>query len=231
MKIELIRIYFFNILEGTKVTVLLALISLFISLFLGVIFAILKYFKVPIIDPILKLYTSFFRGTPAMAQILLVYFVVFGANKFTSNLRPEYAAVTTLSLNAAAYLSETFRGAFNAVSQGQIDAGLSVGMTKLQIMKRVIFPQAMISALPSLLNTLIDLIKGTSIAFMIGVPEMMAVASFEGSRRFDYGIIYIIVSAIYWGLSLILTTVQKNFLNDNNNEKKVKKRRVIGVLR
>ncbi|WP_040443178.1 amino acid ABC transporter permease [Falseniella ignava] len=222
MDIELIKVYFFNILKGTQITIFLAIISLVISLVLGILFGFIKFYRIPILNPFLKIYTSFFRGTPAMAQILLVYFVIFGMNDFTSKLRPEYAAVTTLSLNAAAYLSETFLGAFNSVSKGQIDAGLSVGMTNIKIMEKIIFPQAMEAALPSLLNTLIDLIKGTSIAFMIGVPEMMAVASFEGSRRFDYGIIYIIVSAIYWALSLILTNFQRHVS---------KKRKLIHVRR
>lgn len=206
---ESLGIYTRNILQGTKVTIILAVASLIFSLILGLFFAIIKYYKVPVLKEVLAVYTSFFRGTPAMAQILLVYFVVFSVNDFFSGLRPEYAAVTTLSLNASAYLSETFRGAFQSVGQGQIDAGVSVGMNQLQIMRRIIFPQAMVSALPSLLNTLIDLIKGTSVAFMIGVPEMMAVASFEGSRSYDYAEIYIIVSAIYWALSLVLSGAQQ----------------------
>ena len=206
---ESLGIYTRNILQGTKVTIILAVASLIFSLILGLFFAIIKYYKVPVLKEVLAVYTSFFRGTPAMAQILLVYFVVFSANDFFSGLRPEYAAVTTLSLNASAYLSETFRGAFQSVGQGQIDAGVSVGMNRLQIMRRIIFPQAMVSALPSLLNTLIDLIKGTSVAFMIGVPEMMAVASFEGSRSYDYAEIYIIVSAIYWALSLVFSGAQQ----------------------
>ena len=139
---------------------------------------------------------------------MLIYFGVFGLNKFLIGLPASYAAVTSLSLNAAAYMSETIRGAFNAVDKGQIEACMSIGMTRIQTMRRIILPQSMTVALPSLLNSLVDLIKGTSLAFVIGVPELMAIASYEGSKSFKYFEIYVIVAVIYWCLSIILTRLQ-----------------------
>ncbi len=105
-------------------------------------------------------------------------------------------------------MSETIRGAFNAVDKGQIEACMSIGMTRIQTMRRIILPQSMAVALPSLLNSLVDLIKGTSLAFVIGVPELMAIASYEGSKSFKYFEIYVIVAVIYWCLSIILTRLQ-----------------------
>ena len=192
-----------TIFSALSLTLRLAIIALAISFALAIVFAIARYYKIPVINQILKIYISFFRGTPPITQIMLIYFGVFGLNKFLIGLPASYAAVTSLSLNAAAYMSETIRGAFNAVDKGQ-----SIGMTRIQTMRRIILPQSMTVALPSLLNSLVDLIKGTSLAFVIGVPELMAIASYEGSKSFKYFEIYVIVAVIYWCLSIILTRLQ-----------------------
>ena len=197
-----------TIFSALSLTLRLAIIALAISFALAIVFAIARYYKIPVINQILKIYISFFRGTPPITQIMLIYFGVFGLNKFLIGLPASYAAVTSLSLNAAAYMSETIRGAFNAVDKGQIEACMSIGMTRIQTMRRIILPQSMTVALPSLLNSLVDLIKGTSLAFLIGVPELMAIASYEGSKSFKYFEIYVIVAVIYWCLSIILTRLQ-----------------------
>ena len=98
---------------------------------------------------------------------------------------------------------------FSSVDQGQIEAAESLCMTKIQYMRRVVFPQAMRVALPSLFNSLIDLIKGTAIAFTIGVTEMMARGLYEGSRKFNFFEIYMDVAIIYWVLSIVLTFLQR----------------------
>lgn len=197
------------VLKAARVTILIASISLVISFVLSLIMGILRYYEVPVLNQIIKVYVSFFRGTPALAQIMLIYFGIFGLNPILKTLPAIYAAITALSLNAAAYMTETIRGSFKSVDKGQIEASLSIGMTRLQTMKRIILPQSLAIAMPSLLNTLIDLIKGTSLAFVIGVPEVMAVANYEASRAFKYFEIYVVVSIIYWFLSIFLTRVQK----------------------
>lgn len=197
-----------EIFPALFITLRLAVIALIIAFVLAIIFAIARYYKVPVIDPLLKIYVSFFRGTPPITQIMLIYFGIFGLSKFLISLPASYAAVASLSLNAAAYMSETIRGAFNSVDKGQIEACISIGMTRIQTMSRIILPQSMTVALPSLLNSLVDLIKGTSLAFVIGVPELMAIASYEGSKSFKYFEIYVIVAVIYWCLSIVLTRMQ-----------------------
>ena len=124
-------------------------------------------------------------------------------------LDATYATIVTLTLNSAAYMSETIRASFSSVDQGQIEAAVSLCMTKIQYMRRVVFPQAMRVALPSLFNSLIDLIKGTAIAFTIGVTEMMARGIYEGSRKFNFFEIYMDVAIIYWVLSIVLTFLQR----------------------
>lgn len=197
------------ILKASGITLKIACISLVLSFVIALILAVIRYYRVPFFNQVVKVYVSFFRGTPALAQIMLIYFGIFGLNDYLKQMPAIVAAITALSLNASAYMSETIRGSFKAIDRGQIEAGLSIGMSSLQVMARIIFPQSMVIALPSLLNTLIDLIKGTSLAFVIGVPEMMAVANYEGSRAFKYFEIYVVVSIIYWTFSLILTRLQK----------------------
>lgn len=119
------------------------------------------------------------------------------------------AAIVTLSLNSAAYMSETIRAAFDSVDRGQIEAAQSLCMTRLQYMRRIVLPQSMRVALPSLFNSLIDLIKGTSIAFTIGVSEMMAMGIYEGSRQFNYFEIYFDIAIIYYVMSVVLGFLQK----------------------
>lgn len=167
------------LLDATRMTLFLAVVSLVISFALALVLATIRYFKVPVLSPVVQVYISFFRGTPLITQLFLVYFGVFTLNRFLTRLPATYATVVTLSLNSAAYMAETIRASFSSVDQGQIEAAESLCMTKLQYMRRVVFPQAMRVALPSLFNSLIDLIKGTAIAFTIGVTEMMN----RGHRR------------------------------------------------
>ena len=198
-----------TLLDATRMTMFLAVVSLVLSFALALVLATIRYFKIPVLSPIVQVYVSFFRGTPLITQLFLVYFGVFTLNQFLTRLPATYATVVTLSLNSAAYMSETIRASFSSVDQGQIEAAESLCMTKLQYMRRVVFPQAMRVALPSLFNSLIDLIKGTAIAFTIGVTEMMARGIYEGSRKFNFFEIYMDVAIIYWVLSIVLTFLQR----------------------
>lgn len=197
------------LLKATQMTLFLAIVSLVIAFVLGLIIAAIRYFNIKVLSQIAKFYVSFFRGTPLIVQLFLIYFGVFTMYPMLTQLPGTVAAIVTLSLNSAAYMSETIRAAFESVDRGQIEAALSLCMTKLQYMRRIVLPQSMRVALPSLFNSLIDLIKGTSIAFTIGVSEMMAMGIYEGSRQFDYFEIYFDIAIIYYIMSIILGFLQK----------------------
>ena len=197
------------LLKATQMTLFLAIVSLVIAFVLGLIIAAIRYFNIKVLSQIAKFYVSFFRGTPLIVQLFLIYFGVFTMYPMLTQLPGTVAAIVTLSLNSAAYMSETIRAAFESVDRGQIEAALSLCMTKLQYMRRIVLPQSMRVALPSLFNSLIDLIKGTSIAFTIGVSEMMAMGIYEGSRQFNYFEIYFDIAIIYYVLSVVLGFLQK----------------------
>lgn len=198
-----------TLLIATRMTLLLSVVALILAFILALVLAMIRYFKIRVLSPIVQIYVSFFRGTPLITQLFLVYFGVFTLNQFLTKLPATYAVVVTLALNSGAYMSETIRASFSSVDQGQIEAAESLCLSKLQYMRRVVFPQAMRIALPSLFNSLVDLIKGTAIAFTIGVTEMMATGIYEGSLHFNFFEIYLDVAIIYWILSVILSFLQR----------------------
>ena len=197
------------LIRATRVTLYLAVIALIIAFCLALLIATIRYFRIKVLSQIVQFYVSFFRGTPLIVQLFIVYFGIFTLSPTLTRLPATVAAIVTLSLNSAAYMSETIRASFESVDSGQIEAAESLCMTRLQYMRRIVLPQAMRVALPSLFNSLIDLIKGTSIAFTIGVTEMMAMGIYEGSRQFNYFEIYFDIAIIYYVMSLILGYLQK----------------------
>lgn len=197
------------LIRATRVTLYLAVIALIIAFCLALLLATIRYFRIKVLSQIVQFYVSFFRGTPLIVQLFIVYFGIFTLSPTLTRLPATVAAIVTLSLNSAAYMSETIRASFESVESGQIEAAESLCMTRLQYMRRIVLPQAMRVALPSLFNSLIDLIKGTSIAFTIGVTEMMAMGIYEGSRQFNYFEIYFDIAIIYYVMSLILGYLQK----------------------
>lgn len=197
------------LIRATKTTLYLATVSLAIAFFLALVLAAIRYFKVKILSQFVRFYVSFFRGTPLIVQLFIIYFGIFTLSPTLTRLPAAVSAIVTLSLNSAAYMSETIRASFESVDKGQIEAAESLCMTKFQYMRRLILPQSLRIALPSLFNSLIDLIKGTSIAFTIGVSEMMARGIYEGSRQFNYFEIYFDIAIIYYVMSLILGYLQR----------------------
>jgi L-cystine transport system permease protein len=155
-------------------------------------------------------YITFFRSTPELVQLYLIFFgmpqilTLLGID--ISNWSAVTFAIITFSLNVAAYLSEVMRSAYLSVEPGQQDAAFSIGMSNLQVLQRVVLPQAFAVALPNLGNTFIILLKDTSLAFTIGVIDIMGMAQIISAR--DFGVaqveIYIVVSLIYWAMCVML---------------------------
>lgn len=197
-----------SIIYALPVTLSLTLISFIISLILAILIAIIDYLKVPILKQFFALYVSFFRGTPLIPQLFLLYF---GIPSFIPALRsiPAYiVCIFGLTLNSAAYMKEVVRASILSVPIGQWEAAFAHGMTPIQTMMRIVLPQAARIAVPSLFNNLIDIVKGTSAAFTIGVIEITAVANLRAAVTFNYFESYMILMIIYWIIILILERLE-----------------------
>ncbi|PQJ58033.1 ABC transporter permease [Vibrio chagasii] len=196
------------LLKYLGTTMEMAIWGLFFALILSVILANIRVFKIPVFDQLSQLYISFFRGTPLLVQLFLLYYGLPQVFPWMVGLDAFSAAVIGLTLHFAAYMAESIRAAIIGIDRSQMEASLSVGMTTSQAMRRVILPQATRVALPSLMNYFIDMIKSTSLAFTLGVAEIMAKAQMEASSSFRFFEAFLAVALIYWGVVVILTRIQ-----------------------
>ena len=162
------------IVDGIKNTILVTLASLLIGVFIGFIVAVIRVTNetTGALDFgawICKLYLGFMRGTPLMIQLLIIYFVIL----LPSGVGEIPSAIVCFGLNSGAYVSEIVRGGIMSVDKGQMEAGRSLGFTYMRTMYHIILPQAFKAVLPSLANEFITLLKETSVAFYIGVGDLM----------------------------------------------------------
>ncbi len=190
------------------ITLEMSLIGFAVALVLSVFLALVRVFKLKVLNALVVVYISFFRGTPLLVQLFLLYYglpqifpIFVGMDAFT-------AAVIGLSLHFSAYMAESIRAAILGIDKNQMEASLSVGMTQLQAMKRIILPQAARVATPSLMNYFIDMIKSTSLAFTLGVAEIMAKAQMEASSSFKFFEAFMAVALIYWVVVIFFTQIQ-----------------------
>jgi putative amino-acid transport system permease protein len=196
------------LLKYLGTTMEMAIWGLFFALILSLILANIRVFKIPVHDQLSQLYISFYRGTPLLVQLFLLYYGLPQVFPWMVGLDAFGAAVIGLTLHFAAYMAESIRAAIIGIDRSQMEASLSVGMTTSQAMRRVILPQATRVALPSLMNYFIDMIKSTSLAFTLGVAEIMAKAQMEASSSFRFFEAFLAVALIYWGVVVILTRIQ-----------------------
>ncbi|PKG38243.1 amino acid ABC transporter permease [Psychromonas sp. Urea-02u-13] len=190
------------------VTMEMALWGFLFALILSLSLALIRVFKVTFIQHLAALFISFFRGTPLLVQLFILYYglpqfmpIFIGMDAFT-------AAIIGLSLHFSAYMAESIRAAILGIDKSQMEACLSIGMTRLQAMKRIILPQAARVATPSLMNYFIDMIKSTSLAFTLGVAEIMAKAQMEASSSFKFFESFLAVALVYWVVVLFFTRIQ-----------------------
>ncbi|MDP5293402.1 amino acid ABC transporter permease [Oceanimonas sp. CHS3-5] len=189
-------------------TMEMALLGFVLALIIAGTLAVIRTFELPGLNALARLFISFFRGTPLLVQLFLLYYglpqifpVFIGMNAFT-------AAVVGLTLHFAAYMAESIRAAILGIHKSQMEAAMSIGMTRGQAMKRIILPQAARIATPSLMNYFIDMIKSTSLAFTLGVAEIMATAQKEASSSFKFFESFIAVALIYWAVVVFFTHLQ-----------------------
>lgn len=178
---------------------------MFLGLLLGFMLAMMRLSHFWPFSLISRFYVSIFRGTPLIAQLFMIYY---GLPQFGIELDPMPAALIGLSLNTAAYTSETLRAAISSIEKGQWEAAASIGMTRWQALYRVILPQAGRTALPPLGNSFIGLVKDTSLAATIQVPELFRQAQLITSRTMEVFTMYLAASLIYWIMATLLSALQ-----------------------
>lgn len=208
--VELLGMAWPFLLQGAMYTVLFAAVSMVLGLILGFSVAVVRVTKAPVVSQIAAVYVSAFRGTPLLVQIFVLYY---GLPSVGIEFTPVTAGILALTLNVAAYLSESMRGAILGIDKGQWEAGLSVGLTWGQTLWNIITPQALRLAVPSLSNSLISLIKDTSLISVITVTELMLATKEVIAETFQPLPLYLAAAGIYWLLSALFERVQKALEN------------------
>ena len=201
------------LIPGLLVTIPLTILSFIFGLVLAVLTALVQIADIPILKPLARFYIWIIRGTPLLVQL---YVIFYGLPSLGITIDAFPSAVLVFSINTGAYAAETIRASIEAVPRGQIEAGYVVGMNFSQIMRRIVLPQAFRIAFPPLSNTLIGLVKDTSLAANITVLEMFMTAQQIASRTYEPFALYLEVGLIYLTFSTVLTHVQ------NWGEKKLK---------
>ncbi|WP_286786679.1 MULTISPECIES: cystine ABC transporter permease [Pseudomonas] len=201
------------LLKGAVWTVLLSLGGMFFGLVLGFFLALMRLSQNMVVRAVARVYVSFFRGTPLLVQLFMIYY---GLPELGIQLDPLPAALVGFSLNMAAYICEILRAAIASIDRGQWEAAASIGMTRAQTLRRTILPQAARTALPPLGNSFISLVKDTSLAATIQVPEMFRQAQLITARTFEIFSMYLTAALIYWVLASTLAALQNTLENRVN---------------
>lgn len=197
------------LLKYIHVTLSMALISAAIALVIASLLAIVKTYNIKYLTNFADFYISFLRGTPLLVQLFLLYYGIPQIFPIFSNITAFTASIIGLSLHFSAYMAEGIRGAIFSIDKGQFEASNSLGMNKTQTFIYIIFPQSIRVAVPSLMNNFIDLTKSTSLAFTLGVSEIMAKAQLEASSSFKYFESFLAVAIVYWVMVLIFEFIQR----------------------
>ena len=190
---------------GLKVTIPLTVLSFALAIMVALLVALVQYARVKVLRQICRFYIWITRGTPLLVQL---YIVFYGLPKVGIVLDAFPAAVLVLGLNEAAYMAETIRGTLESVSTGQLEAGYCVGMTWPKIIWHVVLPQALRTAFPALSNSMISMLKETSMAATITVMEMFRQAQVINGRVYEPLALYVEAAVIYLIFCTILTWVQ-----------------------
>ena len=193
------------LMYGIEVTIPLTILSFALALVISVIVALIQYADVKVLRQICRFYIWIVRGTPLLVQLYLVFY---GLPSLGIVLDAFPTAVLVFGLNEGAYMAESVRGALEAVPKGQVEAGYCVRMSYLQIMIHIVLPQAFRIAFPALSNSLIAMVKGTSLAASITVMEMFRQAQVINGRVYESLGLYSEVALIYLMFCTILTALQ-----------------------
>ncbi|GAB5097092.1 MULTISPECIES: amino acid ABC transporter permease [unclassified Caballeronia] len=195
--------YFVRVLCVSAVTTVVLTASAFcVAFLLGFVIALMRLSRSVVLKAVANVYLELFRNVPLLTQLFVLYF---GLERIGVTLPAFVAATLGFGLNGAAILSEVFRSSINGVDRGQREAALAIGMTWPMALATVVLPQSMRLALPALANFAIGLLKDTSLASAVAVPELVFRARMLVSETYQTNLIYFIVAIIYLLLSLALS--------------------------
>ena len=205
--LELLADSFFKILlPGLAVTIPLTVISFSLAMAIAVAAALVQFANIRGLKQLARFYIWIIRGTPLLVQLFTIFY---GLPNLGVVIAPFPAAVVVFSINEGAYAAEIIRAALESVPTGQMEAGYCVGMSYLQIIRRIVLPQALRTAFPSLSNSLISMLKDTSLASTITVAEMLMVTRRIVARTHEPLALYLEVGLVYLLFCTVITKLQK----------------------
>ncbi|WP_173917294.1 amino acid ABC transporter permease [Halobacillus sp. Marseille-Q1614] len=193
------------ILEGVPYTLLVAVIGMGIGLILGFFLALARSSGNRLLRWPARLYISFMRGTPVLVYLFVLYF---GLPILGITLSAVMSAIIGFGTNSAAYIAEINRSSLGSVAKGQWESARALGLSYWQTMRRIIVPQATRIAIPPLSNVFLDLLKATSLAAMISVPEILNQAQIVAGRTNDSMTMYVLAALVYWPLTMVFSFLQ-----------------------
>ncbi|MBB2902498.1 cystine transport system permease protein [Kineococcus radiotolerans] len=183
-------------------TIPLTIASFAIGMVIALVVALMRLSSVRVLQGIARFYVSVIRGTPLLVQLFLIYYAL---PEFGATWDPFPSAVVAFSLNVGGYASEVVRAAILSVPRGQTEAALTIGMNYPTTMRRIVLPQAARVAVPPLSNTLISLVKDTSLASSIQVVELLRKASEIAAPTYEFFALYSLAAVYYWIVCLVLS--------------------------
>ncbi len=211
--------YYKLYLQGLRNTIIIAFGACLLGLIIGILVTAVRispkrFFGMKILDAIARLYVTVIRGTPVVLQLFICYFVLLkgiGSVSFfgLSNTEGIFVAILTFGINSGAYMAEILRGGINAVDYGQMEAGRSLGMSWIRTFSKVVLPQAIKHAIPTIFNEFITLIKETSVAGYVGIIDLTKIQKYVTTQSMKMYMPLFIIAAIYLILVLGLQQVQK----------------------
>ncbi len=198
--------YYPLLLEGLKNTLLLTGISFVLGFMIGLPLALARIYGPRPVKWLATAFIELIRGTPMIVQLFIVYYAL---PQLGIVLGALAAAFLGMGINSGAYQAEYFRGAIRSIPSGQMEAALSLGMTRLQAIRYVILPQALRVVIPAWTNELVYLLKYSSVAYFLTVVELVYAGKIIGARTFKYLEVYTIIALIYLAIALIFMKVSR----------------------
>ncbi len=204
-------------LKATPVTLILTIVPFIIGAFFGTILAVFRIFKIKVLGRLVQIYVVIIRGIPIVLLLLMVYFFInhffdvfairFHWSIRAKNINSIYSALFALSLYAIATLEEVVRGAILSVGEGQFEAGYSVGLTRVQTIRKIVLPQALPVAVPMLCSTIVGLIKGSALAYMVSVIDLLDAALISANENYKFLEAYVAAAIIYWAVTIFFERI------------------------
>jgi len=204
----LIQQYGWSLLTGLGLTILCTLLGGALALVLGMIFALLRVFGGKVLSEVARLYIWFFRGTPFLIQLFIIYS---GGPSIGLRLSAFDAGILTLGVYGSAYIAEIFRAGIIAVNKGQVEAASCLGLSRSTIFFRIVCPPVFLSTMPNLVNTMIGILKETVVLSIIVVPELMYQIQTLAADTFAYVTAMLCMALFYWILVIVISQAGSKF--------------------